>query len=668
MTDEILVNLKEWAQKNGHDGAKLEASLVSLADEFSIALKLYDGDRLTRGEAERNVLDVRQVLIQNVKGTSGRSVDIAPGATLVYGPNDAGKTTLQVGAMYAIGGRGAVDLEDDRLIRAGADQMVARVNLEGERFIQRSLGKKVAKRGKDAGVTKIERQMLVRLNGHEEDKLERAQLEIDTYLGGDSKLALTLAFMRQGMITGVMSEKPADRKKALYDLLGLGSAEETRDKLSKAMRAIEERAVAKAPDERVAQIQKRIEEIQSDRCWLTPDAATESEGALPSARAELLELQQRAAVQKDRTDDIRDRWFRVRDLPPTCATCAELGKTCELTPELKVARLEDIQKAGQKSKADHDQLLAAAKEKQAAVDTLEADAREARDARARKAAAQSEIANLKRELAELAKQAEDKKSALCYDADVVSRLVEAFGKDGMPKMLAQGHIARINAIAKQLCADDRYTYQFGEEDFDIEFYDSKQEDASIAPVFASGSSRERGAVVLLAARSLYLQELTGLKIPFLWIDELSFQDDANKLVVAKLIAVLSTKFTKVILNASDWDGFFIRDATTGERLCLFDNQIALMPDDVSKALDEQRAKSQKLAEEGQGTLSPPAPEVKTYDSKGPLPPPAPIPPSIQSMIDNTVPPEKVRDVDLEREVAEIKQKVDRDLAEAKPNF
>lgn len=637
--------LKQWATEQSLDAAKLEQVLTDVCDEYSIAPKLYGGERLTSGETERVVCRIRAITAKNVKGTSERRMEFADGTTLLYGPNDAGKTTMQETARYALGGGGTVGRIDEDLMTRGADSMLARVDLEDGRFVQRGIRRRVIKKGAKAGQTEVERSILVKLNGHEEDKLGKGEAEISAYLGGDVPATLDLAFLRQGQIAQVMDDAPGVRLEAIFQLLGLASAEETRKRLADALRDLEAKLVTPAAvghQDRLAAIEKRLAEIEAD------PSMKEAVDTAPQERFALEKQQERddqvkyAASLAGQMDALRDRYKEIRDLPPECPTCKALGKSCELTPAAKKGVLDAINAQGMELKKKYEAARGRMDELQKALEMASQQLALARDAMMRRRAGQEEATRLMQEHQAVKQRMAEEATKQKADPEKLAALrtlVDAFSRKGIPLWVARRHAARINELAREIAVGDRYVYQFSP-DFDIQILDTKQERALVHPVFASGSARERGALVLLAARSRYLQELSGLVVPFIWVDELAYQDDANAHVVAEILDRLKAWFSTIVLTASRWDAYF-----EGER-CILDNQIGLLPDAVSRALEEQRDRKAELAAEGQGVLAGPAPEVKLYE------PAAAVPTSGE---------------DLDAELRAIKESVDAGLA-GDPSF
>lgn len=335
----------------------------------------------------------------------------------------------------------------------------------------------------------------------------------------------------------------------------------------------------------------------------------------------------------------------VKALPNVCPTCAVIGKVCEVTPDIKEKVLMSIRTSWtEKSKA-----LARVKELGVSLGEklaqVKAKAKESEKDQQRKAyvveqlrmlqealdqmaigGSMADLATIEQDIQLLTEAVALKQSAgnpaVVADLRVIEKsiseaitldmmvdslqkkmdemnakplmglphleafrfAVAAFAKDGLPLWLARQHLDRVNAIAAELCTLDRYEYKFGS-DLEVQIYEVKDSLVRRLPELTCGSARERGAVVLMAALGRYLQELTGLQIPLLWIDELPFQDEANAHLVVDMVRRLTQWYPKVVLCASRWE----------EYLEQFDHEIALMPEDVAIELDRQRQAKDKAA-------------------------------------------------------------------------
>lgn len=385
----------------------------------------------------------------------------------------------------------------------------------------------------------------------------------------------------------------------------------------------------------LAQYRSKIEELKRDPAFGVTTVL--SDFAKDRASAEMCVKRDREELVKEQAELTRvaNRGAEVKALPPTCPTCAMVGKQCDLTPELKEQFLVTLR--GQYVKASQQLALTQGKLKlsEEALALVNEKERQAHQASARQKFVLEQIqlleeaigrlpadpdpAAIEVDVKRLADQIEAKakagspiiledlrgvESALAEGRSIEAQLaamtskratvaarpimgnahlealrfcVAAFAKDGMPLWLARQHLGRINAIAAEVCTLDKYLYQFGP-DLEIVIYEGGTASEPLQPQLTCGSARERGAVVLMAALGRYLQELSGLSIPFLWVDELPFQDDANIHLVVDMMKKLTKWYPKVILCASRWE----------ELVNQFDHEICLKPEDASIEMDRQR--------------------------------------------------------------------------------
>lgn len=424
-------------------------------------------------------------------------------------------------------------------------------------------------------------------------------------------------------------------------------------------RRIVDLATARKSDADRRELKAKIDEIKSDPIWANAVVSRDQLGlnhasaknALVNATKTCAELEARLSVENQ-------HGLRVKNLPSTCATCAEIGKVCELSPEAKEATLKEIRA---RYVATSVELSAARKRLEAAVGAeasaaaaiAECDKTESRRAflseqlqtleqglerlpvEVNTSAIAEDVEAKRQRLAEVEAQGSSAATAdlqvldkaladaraLQAQIEVVERnvkeldakqpmprdelealrwIVTAFAKEGMPLWLARQHIGRVNEIAKGMRDADRFHFSF-DQDLAIRV---ESGELAIRPELASGSARERGAVVLMAAMGRYLQELSGLHIPLLWVDELPYQDAANKQLSAAIVRALTKWYPKVVFAASEWD----------DLLGQFDHEVGLQPEAVAAELARQREARAALAAAGQGTLEPPPPTVQTYET------------------------------------------------------
>jgi hypothetical protein len=683
-TDDVFAILAKYCDANDLDGKSLDELLVTVCDKESIALKLSEGARISTSETVRTILDVTEIAYSNVKGTHQRVIPIGEGVTGLFGPNDSGKTTAQLAAGWILGGVNAFKRGlDEKMLRHGAEEMTGKATFAGDhdRFIKRSLSTRIIKKGKEAGQSKTDRALLVKLNGHTEDKPAKAQAEIDTYLGADLDFVMSVAFLQQGQIPQLLDADPAERKTAVYQLLGLHIAEETAKKLRavhkrwmdardadvvnrahlvKQKTALEEKVkqipsrdklqaelerlapMATAADASTAAqrgtLQKRMAEIDAEPAMRI--ATSDEPVAVPAAEAEVKKFTDALKDATAKVEVLRAKYREIHALPNVCPTCAVMGKTCEVPVSWKADELAKIQAAGKVASAC---VAASTTDLAGAQQTLDSlrNFEEQRQAnRARRKMLTEERARLVTQLDGLpAGAVPDASSVEAYawaqakikeldalveaiastdrslariDADApvlmegwtgaieretMALACEAFSKDGIPLWLARTHIGRVNALAAEMAAGDRYTFRFNQE-LAVEVIDTHRDNANVVPQLASGSSRERGALVLAAAMSKYQQQLAGIACHLLWIDELPFQDAVNSLAVADTIKRLAKWFPRIVFAASDWEAF----------QGVFDHEVFLKNELLEQQVEAQRAS-------GSVALSSTTAEIKLRDEK-----------------------------------------------------
>lgn len=394
---------------------------------------------------------------------------------------------------------------------------------------------------------------------------------------------------------------------------------------------------------------------------------------LDTARRVYDKRQQTVAKLEAGLADCATRGNRIKSLPPVCPTCLELGWQCGSNEEVKQAKLAALRVEWQavsadlvREKAEFDMLFEtinskskkqientalvqektriqatiSAKEKllallpspdQGRYDLLTSNAtllvgevqilkaQQPAETAARRADVHrdineaqkldNEIAWLTGELAKL-DGAIDRKYI-----DRIRDLVDVFSKGGLPLWLAKEHVKTINHRALELAIGDRYTYQFTE-DLAVEIIDSTSK-ARIPPSMASGSSRQRGALILRATLGKYLQELGGIKVPLFWVDEIPFQDEVHASMIADVIKRLTAWYPKVVLAVSQWEkyiGSFDHEVHVGpqdEILTLQDLNTALA--DATTAIEKKAPRRRTTKAESDAAfeaLSSPEPEVK----------------------------------------------------------
>lgn len=705
--DQVFSLIKAYAMEMGQPGDTMVEVLTCVSDEHSIPLKVYSGN-MDLAAQPRQVIDPLSISVRNFMGVHSRVLKVEPGVTLLYGPNGSGKTTAMRAMLYALFGGPAAGVKvAEALIHEGQSDMVVDFEFSGGHVV-RSCERRTVKRGAKAGQTEVDHALAAQIAGDKASKPKEAQGLIDGWLGVDAAFVRRVCCLEQGMLTEVMNEQPARRREMFYKMLALEPCEDTRKALAVALTAEENRRgtqkqelEAIAAEIEMLQHQRaayEMDKLMASRGQLAPVAASahvnpqelkQAQEAL--ARRELDRVNaerqgkqrkmyltqidelkrdpalnstgedmavQIAAAERDlnaargnyiKTDlelkGLTKQGEDVKALPNVCPTCAVIGKTCQVTPDVKEKVLASIRTSWtEKSKA-----LARVKELGvslgAKLEEVKAKGREASKDQQRKAyiveqlrmlqealdqmaigGSMADLANIDQDIHELAEAVKIKQSAgnpaVLADLRVVEQCiaeahaldaqisalikkmsevdakplmglphleafrfaVAAFAKDGLPLWLARQHLDRVNAIAAELCMLDKYQYKFGPE-LEVQVYEVKDALTRRLPELTCGSARERGAVVLMAALGRYLQELTGLQIPLLWIDELPFQDEANAHLVVDMVRRLTQWYPKVVLCASRWE----------EYLEQFDHEIALMPEDVAIELDRQRQAKDKAA-------------------------------------------------------------------------
>lgn len=157
----------------------------------------------------------------------------------------------------------------------------------------------------------------------------------------------------------------------------------------------------------------------------------------------------------------------------------------------------------------------------------------------------------------------------------------AFQKDGIPLWIVNQHLEEINDYARELCEDDRYAYTFND-DLSISIIDCDDAGDAVTstagipihPGLASGSSRQRAALVLQAALARWQCRMNGVQPQLFWIDELPFQDAEHAAMCVGLIKRLTQWFPKVVVAASHWEGY------AGK----FDHEVALLGKPIRKEI------------------------------------------------------------------------------------
>lgn len=668
--------LEKWADETGaHKPELLKHHLEKLELEDKLVPKLYSKDLDSDGKV-REIFDLTSISVRNVKAVAAREVEIKPGITMLYGPNDSGKSTFLEGIELALkGARGEVV---PALMRCGTSEMEVKLRAAAV-AIDRMYTKKTATRGKKTGEVTYEHTLVAEIDGVKDNKTEKAQGLIQSWADVDLDFIIRCSLVRQGHLADVLDEEASKRQALFFRLLALDAAEETRANIAAVAR--KQAAAAGAQESVVEPAQMKIAELKVKLSKMPPVdqmktklhelESTLSSGASRVDKEARLSLMRNAMKANEKFKLLIEKYtekinemnkspalflqveetsikfaqaeFAMRnnvtrvakaealaDLckehgsaikrDGICPTCAHIcgaatketltGKgTGTLVARYKERMAEVV--AAQTAKSEADALFthlcservrgaATAAEKvsvqqqvammnvlrseleiligifdtkSAAQDIAQleqlatADAADPKTIEAidfwRKSIADAETMRVQVAALEQTVAAARAPVANGYDPAVLEALELAFSKKGMPLWIARGHVGRVNAIAAELAEGDRYKYELTE-DLAVRIIDGEN---PIAPRAASGSSKQRGALVILVALSLYLQELAQIRIPVLWIDEIPFQDKFNQAFLVDLLKAIGKRVPKLVFGASDWEDY----------LGKFDHEIGLTP-------------------------------------------------------------------------------------------
>lgn len=358
------------------------------------------------------------------------------------------------------------------------------------------------------------------------------------------------------------------------------------------------------------------------------DVTVNLEGLRRNAASKRDDLSKIEAAMKE----IGDRGNRIKALPPVCPTCLELGWQCGSNDTVKQQKLAELRSDWSKLNVSATEIKAAlqkldfeinqlakqntenqalaqekarilatisGKEKVVALlpqvdpgraDLLTTNAtllvgeiqtlkqQQPAETAARRADVHRQIGEAQKldsEIAWLTGELQKLDGAIDRGyVDRIRNLVDFFSKGALPLWLTKEHVKTINNRALELATGDRYQYRFND-DLEVEIIDSDSK-AKVPPSMASGSSRQRGALILRATLGRYLQELGGVKIPLFWIDEIPFQDDQNSSMIIDVVKRLTQWYPKVVLAASQWERY----------IGAFDHEFKVGPQDEIKTLQE----------------------------------------------------------------------------------
>ena len=523
-------NLKEYWTAQGLTPDRMDEVLTDLADAAGFVPDT--GVKVAKREPQV-ALELEYLNVVNLKSTIDAKLQVPTGLTLLAGRNGMGKSTLAAALRYALSGKIAGG--DEAAIRDDQTSMsvLARFSVG---TIGRTVTLRKATRGKKAGKVELERAVDVALPTGNETKPEAAQSAIDQWLGGDVDFALRSCIIQQGEITEILDEQPGKRRELLYAVLGLDHFEPQRILLAKALDA--ERA--KLGGDRMADTKlsavliKKVGHQQPMEIRDRIAHLTESlRGAKSQAQDCMMEFQ--AAIKS--ADRIKAEGVALKECT-TCQVCsqpwaveAKEAFRQRLLSAYKSAREEaaSTQEAHEKAQAKLDAALKTEPE-------IEALAR-------RLAELETDIRELRRVNDRLA-AGETKSEDWFLHAEAC---VKTFSKGGLPLSLAQSAIQKINTLAIDI-------YGPSAPSFDPEF-------RPVAPggrphELECGSARERAALALRIAMSMYLQQVRSVRIPLLWVDEVPFQDGQHVGdLVTMLVMAQRSGFDRVVLATCQPEAF-----------------------------------------------------------------------------------------------------------------
>lgn len=664
-----------------------------LEEHEGLKAAIYGGERNRDGE--RKILDVEWIEVEGIKGVREmRTMIIKPGVTLLYGPNDSGKSTFLAALVFALSKRtycGSSAPED--LITRGLEKAMVKVCLAGDGVhnhdcIKRTVASRLIKKGKKVGASEVVYDLDVTLGGASSTSAADAETNLGLYLGQPFDTLRRCFLVAQGQLDALLDEQPGKRfeifskmlalepceaaRKAVSDILknaeselghNLTKAMECKLELATDKRKLEELGDIEAHAKRLKELDKKLkgreaydaranEAIEKKRAqgerlellkknWAFCQELEKKKDALqnrqdgdwdgepeipPKLASRVSDLSDLAAQLKAKRDLIKDQGTALKTLPLECPTCATMGKKCEITAEMRAERRASLL-------AEYKAIDAAIDYNAPLYDKAYQELQEAQESVRAYERGQAAFANLEESIAgldaELARvnvtwamvqkaQAEydqpdsiprpdeDDEDAFGEAQDLRKKIDEAvrlasnikekkeklaaaekasgeeaqqwlnslravqfgFQKDGIPLWIVRQHIDEINAYAEELSGDDRYSYAF-DANLSVLIVDSEKVEGEtlVHPGLASGSSRQRAALVLQAALARWQCRMNGVQPQLFWIDELPFQnEEQHGAQCVALIMRLTKWFPKVVIAASNW----------GPYAGKFDHEVALL--------------------------------------------------------------------------------------------
>jgi len=242
---------------------------------------------------------INAVEIKNFCQIAARSDTFEPGVICIRGPNGAGKSNYMKALLYALTGSSSnVGKKEDDL-KWGAEKGSVKLHFS---------------RGGVEGVITRDIVSAKCSMKYGEQKYKSAK-EVDgaiySILGASPRVLTDMVFVSQGMIEGVLFQRPAERAKALQSLFGTESAEKLREYLQNELTQV---SVASAADEIKSQ-KERLSRLNAELLQVESELAAAKGECLASAQVDELKL----TVEKHRrAEELRESSARLR------AECAAL--------------------------------------------------------------------------------------------------------------------------------------------------------------------------------------------------------------------------------------------------------------------------------------------------------------------------------------------------------